>query len=243
MEWNDLRDEVGSNLGVYDNPSDLTAQSWTVMKFYEVEPKDGSLEWLIRKDGCMHCEDPGCLKACPSPGAIVKYANGIVDFISEHCIGCGYCIKGCPFDVPRISATDNKAYKCTLCSDRVGIGLEPACVKTCPTGAIIFGAKDDMVAYGNQRAGELKERGFVNAGLYNPAGVSGTHVMYVLKHADRPELEELPANPSISPMVSLWKGVAKPLALAGMIGAALVGFLHYVKVGPIEEEADEKEDA
>jgi formate dehydrogenase beta subunit len=83
------------------------------MKFFEVEPKEGSLEWLIRKDGCMHCEDPGCLKACPSPGAIVKYANGIVDFISENCIGCGYCVKGCPFDVPRISQKDNKAYKCT----------------------------------------------------------------------------------------------------------------------------------
>ena len=72
MNWNDLRDEVGTNIGVYDNPSDLTPTSWTVMKFFEVEPKDGNLEWLIRKDGCMHCEDPGCLKACPAPGAIVK---------------------------------------------------------------------------------------------------------------------------------------------------------------------------
>ena len=102
MEWNDLRDDVGSNIGVYDNPSDLTSQSWTLMRFFEVEPEPDKLEWLIRKDGCMHCDDPGCLKACPSPGAIVKYANGIVDFISEHCIGCGYCIKGCPFNVPRI---------------------------------------------------------------------------------------------------------------------------------------------
>ncbi len=81
MEWNDLRDEVGTNVGVYDNPSDLSPSSWTVMRFFEVEPKDGNLEWLIRKDGCMHCADPGCLKACPAPGAIVKYANGIVDFI------------------------------------------------------------------------------------------------------------------------------------------------------------------
>ena len=122
MNWNDLRDEVGDTVGVYDNPVDLTPSSWTVMKFYEVEPKAGSLEWLIRKDGCMHCEDPGCLKACPSPGAIVKYANGIVDFVSENCIGCGYCITGCPFDIPRISKKDNKAYKCTLCSDRVAVG-------------------------------------------------------------------------------------------------------------------------
>ena len=86
MNWNDLRDEVGTNIGVYDNPADLTPTSWTVMKFFEVEPTEGSLEWLIRKDGCMHCDDPGCLKACPAPGAIVQYTNGIVDFISDNCI-------------------------------------------------------------------------------------------------------------------------------------------------------------
>ena len=77
-------------------------------------PRKASLEFLIRKDGCMHCSDPGCLKACPSPGAIVQYANGIVDFVEENCIGCGYCVKGCPFNIPRISQEDRKAYKCTL---------------------------------------------------------------------------------------------------------------------------------
>lgn len=190
----------------------------------------------------MHCEDPGCLKACPSPGAIVKYSNGIVDFISENCIGCGYCVKGCPFDVPRISEKDSKAYKCTLCSDRVNVGLEPACVKTCPTGAISFGTKSDMVSYGEKRAGELKDRGFKNAGLYNPAGVGGTHVMYVLKHADKPELEDLPANPTINPMVSLWKGIAKPLAVAAMVGAGVAAFFHYMKVGPVEEKKETDEE-
>jgi formate dehydrogenase iron-sulfur subunit len=241
MNWNDLRDEIGQNIGVYDNAVDLTPTSWTVMRFFEVEPAAGKLEWLIRKDGCMHCEDPGCLKACPAPGAIVKYDNGIVDFISENCIGCGYCVKGCPFDVPRISGKDNKAYKCTLCSDRVAVGREPACVKTCPTGAISFGTKDDMVDMGTKRAAELKERGFAGAGLYNPQGVGGTHVMYVLKHADDPALVELPKDPSVSPMVSLWKGIAKPLAVAGMIGAVVAGFFHYMKVGPVEE--NEKEGA
>jgi len=186
MEWNDLRDEIGENEGVYDNPRDLTLQSWTVMRFSEVESNDGNLEWLIRKDGCMHCEDPGCLKACPAPGAIVQYTNGIVDFHQENCIGCGYCIAGCPFDVPRISKKDDRAYKCTLCSDRVAVGQEPACVKTCPTGAIVFGTKEDMKEHAAERIEDLKSRGFENAGLYDPQGVGGTHVMYVLHHADRP---------------------------------------------------------
>ncbi|MEE1653612.1 formate dehydrogenase subunit beta [Brachymonas sp. G13] len=242
MQWNDLRPEVGHNVGVYDNPADLGPEAWTVMRFAEVEVEEDRLEWLIRKDGCMHCEDPGCLKACPSPGAIVQYANGIVDFISEHCIGCGYCVKGCPFDIPRINTVDNKAYKCSLCSDRVGVGLEPACVKTCPTGAIRFGTKEDMLHFGETRVADLKERGYENAGIYDPEGVGGTHVVYVLQHADKPEIyNDLPKDPSISPWVSLWKGAAKPLALAAMIGAAVTGFFHYVKVGPVPEPEDEND--
>lgn len=235
MQWNDLRDEVGTCAGTYDNPRDMTDQSWTVMRYAEVETEERGLEWLIRKDGCMHCEDPGCLKACPAPGAIIKYANGIVDFHQENCIGCGYCVSGCPFNVPRISQKDSKAYKCTLCSDRVAVGLEPACVKVCPTGSISFGSKVDMQELAAERVTELKERGFKNAGLYDPAGVGGTHVMYVLNHADKPALYSgLPADPTIAPTVTLWKSVAKPLAMAGMAAAALGGLFHYVMKGPNE---------
>ena len=243
MEWNDLRDLVGDTNGTYDNPRDLTPQSWTVMRFSEVEVpvKDEGmrLEWLIRKDGCMHCEDPGCLKACPAPGAIVKYQNGIVDFIGENCIGCGNCVMGCPFNIPRISKNDNKAYKCSLCSDRVAVGLEPACVKTCPTGAIRFGSKEDMHEFAAERVADLQERGYAKAGVYDPQGVGGTHVMYVLQHADKPELYHgLPNNPTISPLVALWKGVTKPLAALAVAGAVLTGFFHYIKVGPVETDED-----
>jgi formate dehydrogenase iron-sulfur subunit len=242
-EWNDIRDVVGTNVGVYDNPADLSADSWTVMRFTEYEDKEQNhLEWLIRKDGCMHCADPGCLKACPSPGAIVQYSNGIVDFVEEHCIGCGSCVTGCPFDVPRISKKDNKAYKCTLCSDRVSVGLEPACVKTCPTGAITFGSKEDMLEHAAERVVDLKERGYAGAGVYDPAGVGGTHVMYVLKHADKPGIYAgLPANPSISPLVGIWKSAFKPLALLAMGVSALAGFFHYVKMGPNDAEDDKSE--
>lgn len=183
----------------------------------------------------MHCEDPGCLKACPSPGAIVQYSNGIVDFHEENCIGCGYCIAGCPFNIPRLSKQDHKVYKCTLCSDRVGVGQEPACVKTCPTGAIVFGTKTDMILHAEERIVDLKSRGFEKAGLYDPPGVGGTHVMYVLHHADQPGLYHgLPDDPHISPLVSLWKGFAKPLAVAGMALAAVAGFFHYIRTGPNE---------
>ncbi|MDP5239850.1 formate dehydrogenase subunit beta [Uliginosibacterium sp. 31-16] len=252
-EWNDIRADVGECVGVYDNPTDLSAEAWTVMRFTETE-ENGKLEWLIRKDGCMHCADPGCLKACPSPGAIIQYKNGIVDFHQENCIGCGYCVTGCPFNVPRISKLDSKAYKCSLCSDRVAVGQEPACVKTCPTGAIQFGSKEDMKEVAATRITDLKQRGFANAGLYDPQGVGGTHVMYVLHHADKPQLySKLPKDPSVSPLVSLWKGFAKPLATLALAGVALGSLFHYVTMGPnevsketedeIDREDNEKEGA
>ena len=244
MEWNDLRMDVGEIGGSYDHPNDLGPASWTVMRFSEVDsPLDNSnLEWLIRKDGCMHCSDPGCLKACPSPGAIVQYSNGIVDFISENCIGCGYCVKGCPFNIPRISTADNKAYKCTLCSDRVAVGQTPACVKACPTQALVFGSKQDMIDHAATRVADLKSRGYVNAGLYNPPGVGGTHVMYVLQHADKaPLYAGLAQNPRISPLVELWKGITKNVGMAAIGLAAAFGFVHYVVSGPnqVSREDDE----
>ncbi len=245
MEWNDLKEQIGVNEGVYTNPHDLTEHTWTLMRFEEwINPDTDNLEWLIRKDGCMHCEDPGCLKACPAPGAIVQYANGIVDFISENCIGCGYCVSGCPFNIPRISKVDHKSYKCTLCSDRVAVGLEPACVKACPTQAIVFGSKQGMITHAESRIEDLKSRGFDKAGLYDPPGVGGTHVMYVLHHADRPEIYSgLPRDPKISPLVETWKGGIK-LASMAIIGlVAVAAFFHHIIVGPNEVQDEDEENA
>ncbi len=244
LEWNDLREEVGFNEGVYDNPHDLTPNTFTLMRFTEWVNPEGNLEWLIRKDGCMHCADPGCLKACPAPGAIVQYSNGIVDFVHENCIGCGYCVKGCPFNIPRISKVDNKAYKCTLCSDRVAVGQGPACAKSCPTHAIVFGTKDEMKKHADGRIADLKSRGFKNAGLYDPPGVDGTHVMYVLHHADQPEIYAgLPRNPAISPIVELWKGATKYAGFAAIGAFAAISVLHRFVAGRSVVSADDERNA
>jgi formate dehydrogenase iron-sulfur subunit len=239
QEWNDLRVVPTQQTGTYQTLPTLDAEFWNLIQFRERETENETLAWLMRKDQCMHCEDPGCLAACPAPGAIVQYSNGIVDFHEENCIGCGYCITGCPFNIPRISKKDSKAYKCTLCSDRVSVGLEPACVKTCPTGALVFGSKEDMIHHAEERIVDLKSRGFQNAGLYDPPGVGGTHVMYVLQHADMPEIYNgLPKDPQISPMVALWKGALKPILSFGLGLVALAGFFHYVTVGPNETKED-----
>jgi len=240
MEWNDLRDEVGTSDGFYTNPADLSDQSWTLMRFTETEI-DGKFNWLILKDGCLHCADPGCLKACPAPGAIVQYSNGIVDFHQEQCIGCGYCTAGCPFNVPRLSRKDSKAYKCTLCSDRVGVGLEPACVKSCPTQALSFGSKEDMLFQAEHRLEDLHERGFAKAAVYDPKGVGGTHVVLVLPHGDRPEAYGLPRDPQVGPMLSLWRsGLARAAGVATMFAVLVAGVLHYMRHGPLEVPPDQK---
>src|ERR1017187_8906181 len=90
-------------------------------------------------------------------------------------------LSGSTFNVPTFNPNTKKVYKCTLCSDSVGAGLEPACIKACPTGCLHFGTKEDRKFLAENRASQLREAsGFQNAGVYDPAGVGGTHVMYVL---------------------------------------------------------------
>jgi formate dehydrogenase iron-sulfur subunit len=242
MEWNDLRDRVGGNVGAYVNPPDLSDQSWCLMRFTE-EQIDGNLQWLILKDGCLHCSDPGCLMACPAPGAILQYSNGIVDFQEELCIGCGYCISGCPFNIPRLRREDSKIYKCTLCSDRIAVGLEPACIKTCPTQALSFGSKEDMLDLARHRLADLNERGFKKAMVYDPAGVDGTHVFFVLPHGDRPESYGLPEDPTVSSLVVLWRsGLARTAGVVTMFAVLVAGVLHYMRHGPLEVPGEKEKE-
>jgi len=231
QEWNDLKPVPTQQTGTYQTMPELHAQFWNLIRFNEKEV-DGGLQWLMRKDQCMHCEDPGCLAACPAPGAIVQYENGIVDVNPSACIGCGYCLTGCPFNVPKFQTTGGKMAKCTLCVDRVGVGLEPACIKACPTGCLQFGTKDDMVARGHSRVEQLKAGGFVNALLYDPPGVGGTGVVTVLAHGDRPEWYGLPADPHVPLLVRFWKSVLRPLGVVAMVGAVLGAIGHFMYQGP-----------
>jgi formate dehydrogenase beta subunit len=236
VEWNDMPFQQTSFDNTYQTMPATAWNYWNLIKFNEHPREDGTLQWLMRKDQCMHCEDPGCLRACPADGAIVQYTNGIVDFQQENCIGCEYCISGCPFDIPKFNSTTKKVYKCTLCSDRVGQGLEPACIKACPTGCLKFGTKTDMRALADARAQQLREHsGFHNAGVYDPPSVGGTHVVYVLHDITKPELYGgLPANPQIPVTFTIWKRAAKPVALLLSLLAAPVAFLHYITQGPKE---------
>jgi formate dehydrogenase beta subunit len=231
QEWNDLRPVATEQTGTYQTLPTLDANYWNLIRFNERD-FEGGLMWLMRKDQCMHCDEPGCLAACPAPGAIVQYANGIVDVNPDQCIGCKYCETGCPFDVPRFSRTTGKMAKCTLCVDRVSVGLEPACIKACPTGCLHFGTKDDMLELAHTRVGQLKHDGFAQAAVYDPAGVHGTSVITVLAHGDHPEWYGLPTDPHVPLLVKVWKKILRPLGGIAILGAVFGVFGHYMRHGP-----------
>jgi len=243
VEWNgyEFRETTFDN--TYQTMPDTAWNYWNLIRFNEDVDSNGDLVgWLMRKDQCMHCAEPGCLEACPADGAIVQYANGIVDFNQENCIGCQYCVTGCPFNIPKFNPTTKKVFKCTLCSDRVGAGLEPACIKSCPTGCLHFGSKEDMKDLAEKRAVQLRANtSYQNAGVYDPDGVGGTHVIYVLHDAKNPEkYGGLPANPRVPIMVRLWKHPLKWLGNIGLIAGIAGVLLHYVRFGP--KVIDKKEE-
>jgi len=240
QEWNDLPFASTMFDNTYQTMPDTSWNFWNLIRFKEHTRPDGTFMWLMRKDQCMHCADPGCLEACPADGAIVQYANGIVDFQSDKCIGCGYCITGCPFNIPKFHPTTRKVHKCTLCADRVAENLEPACIKSCPTGCLHFGTKDDMLELANRRAKQLQEHyDFPHAGVYNPAGVGGTGVIYVMHDITDPELYNgLPKDPRVPWTVKLWKHPLKWLGNLAMIGGAIGLFTHYLRYGPKVERPD-----
>jgi formate dehydrogenase beta subunit len=243
LEWNGYAFQETSFDNTYQTMPDTRWNYWNLIRFNEVTHPDGTFSWLMRKDQCMHCADPGCLRACPADGAIVQYVNGIVDFQQENCIGCQYCVTGCPFNIPKFNSETKKVYKCTLCSDRVSSGLEPACIKACPTGCLKFGSKQDMKAAAEERAAQLREHtSHKNAGVYDPPGVGGTHVIYVLHDINNPEAYGgLPKDPHVPWLVRMWKGPMKWLGglamTAGVVGAAV----HYLRFGPKEIDREEKE--
>jgi formate dehydrogenase beta subunit len=234
MEWNDLpfRETVFDN--TYQTMPQTEWNYWNLIQFREHVHEDGTLQWLMRKDQCMHCADPGCLAACPADNAIVQYQNGIVDFQQDYCIGCQYCVTGCPFNIPKFNPQTKKMFKCTLCNDRVSQGLEPACIKACPTGCLHFGTKEEMTALAETRALQLREHSsYSKAGVYDPPGVGGASVIYVLHDVTNPEAYGgLPRNPRVPLAVRLWKGPLKWLGNLAIVGGLIGVTLHYLRFGP-----------
>ncbi len=176
--WNDNTHEVTQCLGCYDNPPDLTADTWSIIRFNELE-QNGRLHWVFTKRQCMHCADPGCVSAC-IVGAFKKLDNGAVVYDAHKCIGCRYCMMACPFRVPKFEWDTNLPFirKCNFCADRQSEGLETACVKACPTGALTYGDRDELIAEARQRMQQARPGKYVDH-IYGEHEIGGTSWMYI----------------------------------------------------------------
>ncbi len=227
--WNELPAEKTSFLGSrsLQNPPELSYNTWTLIRFDEVNSEDGKLKWVMRHDACLHCETPACAKACPSPGALVKTAEGAVVHDPKYCIGCKACISACPFNIPRNSAAEEKMAKCSLCYDRITNGKKPACVTACPTGCLDFGYKDDMIAKAHKKAEASK------GAIYPDNHSYGTNVLYVMPAGVKlTDLQNVNPKPGMPTTILWWKNLFKPFTLIGMGAVAGFAALHYFIKGP-----------
>ena len=179
----------------------------------------------------MHCTEASCEQVCPTD-AISHQENGAVIIDQEWCIGCGYCVQACPYDVPHKDETLGTARKCVFCMDRTSNGESPACVKTCPPGALQYGDRNQLLALGQQQVASLKAKGYSNAYLYGENELGGLHVLYVLD--DSPAAYGLPEAPKVAISTSVGQWLSGILT-AGVI-AALPFWLLFKRKQQIEAE-------
>ena len=165
------------NTGSYENPPHLSSRTWTKMRFTELE-YNNKFHWVFTKLQCMHCEHPACVAACPV-GALQKTPEGPVIYDDNICFGCRYCMVACPFGIPAFDWDSPLPWirKCTFCTDRLGAGLEPACVQTCPTDALKLGEREELIAEAHDRINASPDK-YVDH-VYGENEVGGTSWLYL----------------------------------------------------------------
>jgi len=250
-EWNLVPDDGFDLLGrSYDNTGGLSANSWRHVAFVEqpaapAPPAPGpqflgmplrdlpgrvadaprtDFRWLMMSNVCKHCTHAACLDVCPT-GALFRTEFGTVVVQEDICNGCGYCVPACPYGVIDRREEDGRAWKCTLCYDRIGDGGTPACAQACPTESIQFGELDELRERAEQRVARLHEQGVESARLYghDPGdGVGGDGAFFLL--LDEPEVYGLPPDPVVTTrdLPDMWKRAG--LAALTMAASVLLAF-------------------
>jgi formate dehydrogenase iron-sulfur subunit len=254
-EWNQVPMSIEGFTGKsYDNSVDLGANRWRHVAFIEQKVpaavQDGAslldaaergaaidsglqtyqegdgFRWLMASDVCKHCTHSACLEVCPT-GSLFRTEFGTVVVQEDICNGCGYCIPACPFGVIERREGDGRAFKCTLCYDRLKDDMEPACAHACPTKSIQFGELTVLHHHAERRLAKLKEAGQDKAQLYladAEDGIGGGGAFFLL--LDDPEVYGLPPDPvdTVRDLRSIWGAAgAAALALAAGLAAAVLG--------------------
>lgn len=159
-QWNKLGTEPTINWGSHQNPKDLSSTCYKLVRFSEVEVS-GQPAWYFFPEQCRHCLEPACKETADSmvQGAIVKdEATGAVLFTAKtKQLKAQEIIASCPYNIPRADKKTKALSKCTMCFDRVQNGLLPACVKTCPTGAMSFGERAEILEKAKKRLAEVQK--------------------------------------------------------------------------------------
>ncbi len=249
-EWNAIPEDGLELTGMsYDNTQGLGASTWRHVAFIEQRvpaaggghedvdvfdaargladsPDGGQVRWLMSSDVCKHCTHAACLDVCPT-GSLFRTEFSTVVVQEDICNGCGYCVSACPYGVIERRPDDGRAWKCTMCYDRLGVGMEPACAKACPTDSIQFGPLEELRERAADRVAQLHGAGVRDARLYGEDpedGVGGDGAFFLL--LDEPEVYGLPPDPVVTTrdLPGMWRhAAAAAAALAALAAAGFAG--------------------
>lgn len=177
-QWNELPGTVTKNWGSYQNPKDLSAETWKVVRFSDGVNGNGKVYWNFFTDQCRHCLTPGCMAEVEKREIVQDEKTGAVLFTSKtKDLDFKATLDGCPYNIPRQDPKTKVLFKCTMCFDRITDNQIPACVKVCPTGTMVFGPREKILEITKKRVEELKKT-YPKASAINPDDV---RVIFVVK--------------------------------------------------------------
>jgi formate dehydrogenase iron-sulfur subunit len=232
--WNNLPPETENAASLpeaearlYDAPLGLSADTWTLIKLHEA----GGGEQHFMNYQCMHCADAACVTVCPT-GALYKDERGFTAYDQGKCIGCGYCTQFCPYGVAHLKVESvltgkAKAAKCTFCQDRVNAGIGgPFCATTCPTGALVWGSRGELLDQAKARVEYLKGEGLNSAQIYGEHEAGGLGRLTIL--FGEPEAYGWPEKLAAPAVGRAWQNIVQTvgaIAIGGSTLGALLAFL------------------